>query len=601
MRNVRRLILAVLIVLSTSQQGVLAGVKTETLPSGLTAYLLGECEEPHWSRFSDTSIALDSLGRQHMAFKSISGQLRYVIKNGSDWDFNTIKVGSYHNYGGNNAIAIDQNNRAHISFSYSDHAAEDFYYFNGKKTYRLDSPLSVGLNNDIALSTGDDRHFVYDFWNTNELIYMFMPEGTSENTKTVIGKSGSGPTSLMLDSYNDPHILFVNWSSLMTHAFKIGDSWTSETIPNAYRGGCATIEDNTLYLLSRGGLFTKPVGGSEWSQRNIFEEMNLALANKYNSYMPYLDEDSIDVESGIVHFTFLVSNDFRKDGDYYDDCTLYYASNITGKYVARMVDHWQTDRFFDLPPALVVGDDGLVNLIYVKTDDYQARYLTLDPLEFLTNYNPAPILNLIHPNYGILSWMEVTWSGVFSGESFLSLVYDLYKQDLVLFNKVNVPSTWYPFENSPTDTLKLKNTGAYHIWVFSQDEAGAIYPCQNPWTGIIYGGDPHAPLDFTGQSLGKRQVQLNWKPEMYGTWIYWAIAYDLNTNDWVETEGSQDSNVWQYVSYGSDQFNQGTMILTVPAHSSYFFFLFPMSWPQGYSKLQMFGNPAWIYVNATGR
>ena len=73
-------------------------------------------------------------------------------------------------------------------------------------------------------------------------------------------------------------------------------------------------------------------------------------------------------------------------------------------------------------------------------------------------------------------------------------------------------------------------------------------------------------------------MQVSWKSDLYGTWSYWILAYNIDTGQWVETLGPQGESLWQYVLQGGWDFLTGSTELTVPASGQYFFFIAGMAW-----------------------
>ena len=72
-----------------------------------------------------TSIALDSNDRPHISYSGdTNSDLKYAYFDGSSWQTQTVD--SAGKVGGRNSIALDSNNRPHIS--YSDFTNDDLKY-----------------------------------------------------------------------------------------------------------------------------------------------------------------------------------------------------------------------------------------------------------------------------------------------------------------------------------------------------------------------------------------------------------------------------------------------------------------------------------------
>jgi len=143
---------------------------------------------------------------------------------------------------------------------------------------------------------------------------------------------------------------------------------------------------------------------------------------------------------------------------------------------------------------------------------------------------------------------------------------------------------WAPYPPHPTTgTLELRNSGAYHLWISSQFFGGEWFACVNPWTGIVYSGTPHTPLDAQAVDLGGQIVRLSWRPDFYGTWHNQIIAWSVDANDWVALDGPWHLSMWQFVFYPNADFLSGTVDLTVPAPGAYWFLVRGASWLPPYN------------------
>lgn len=138
--------------------------------------------------------------------------------------------------------------------------------------------------------------------------------------------------------------------------------------------------------------------------------------------------------------------------------------------------------------------------------------------------------------------------------------------------------------------MDLGYSGGYYVWVSNQYADGSFHPCDDPKAVVLAGGaPPHTPRDVAASSdRGGRTVDLSWKPELYGTWLYWIAAYHVETGAWVETQGPAGAAVWQHVAHPVPQ---GPTNLTVPQSGSYWFLVLPVAW-----DAQTWGEAAAAYV-----
>jgi hypothetical protein len=111
-----------------------------------------------------TSIALDSNNRPHISYYDWSNyDLKYARWTGSEWEIKTVDsagiVGEY------TSIALDSNNRPHISYYDSTHPNYDLKYarWTGSEweIKTVDSAGIVGKYTSIALDSNNQPHISY--------------------------------------------------------------------------------------------------------------------------------------------------------------------------------------------------------------------------------------------------------------------------------------------------------------------------------------------------------------------------------------------------------------------------------------------------------
>lgn len=160
---------------------------------------------------------------------------------------------------------------------------------------------------------------------------------------------------------------------------------------------------------------------------------------------------------------------------------------------------------------------------------------------------------------------------------YLGFAWDIYTDRWVASGWNN--TLWYPFPATATSgSINLDRSGGYHIWIANQYPGGGFYPCTAPWTGIVYSGKPHAPLNVKASVLYRNDILLEWKPDIFGTWLFWVIAVDPKNGEGVATQGPLGESRWHYVANGSDDFAKGEMNLTFPSHGSYLLYIVGMGW-----------------------
>lgn len=176
------------------------------------------------------------------------------------------------------------------------------------------------------------------------------------------------------------------------------------------------------------------------------------------------------------------------------------------------------------------------------------------------------------------STARVGWANFYlTPTSHLGLAWDIYASDWVRGGTQG--SHWYQYSYlSSFGDMPLGHTGGYYIWIYNYYVNTALYPCNNPWAGIVYSGTPHTPLSFSAVNAGNLAARAQWKPDAYGTWTYWVIAYNLTAGDWAFTQGPLGLSQWHYVLYGSQDFFAGSTWLTFPSTGEYVVYLAAVGW-----------------------
>ncbi|MCX7017213.1 MAG: hypothetical protein NTW86_32395 [Candidatus Sumerlaeota bacterium] len=187
---------------------------------------------------------------------------------------------------------------------------------------------------------------------------------------------------------------------------------------------------------------------------------------------------------------------------------------------------------------------------------------------------PPTLLSVADTGNGQL---HATWFTVSTTPAqFLGFVWDIYVRDWV---KNWDGAMWAPFPATDTSgDLKIDLTGGYHVWMSAQYADASWYPCDNPWTGILYSGAPHQPRRVAATAPGALQATLTWRPEIYGTSNYLIAAFDTDQQEWATTVGPSGSAIWQSVFYGSAEFNAGAVTLTMPSAATYYIYIVGVAW-----------------------
>jgi hypothetical protein len=272
------------------------------------------------------SFALDSTGIPYISYHEDPGAswldspVKCAHLVGGDWEFETIEVGYY--IGKWNSIAIDSNNRPHVSYS-KEHGREGesehdlkYAYFNGTTwdIQTADSAGNVGKHNSIAIDSANHPHITYDYWDSTSsaLKYAYF-NGTSWYTETVDTTEGVGWfSSIALDSNDNPHISYYCRGPDYPHIGSLkyahwdGSVWRIRTLVSGSVGyfNSLVLDDNDnphisyhhtsfdddstalKYAYLNGRWYIEIVDSGNWSE-NVGEYASIVLDSSGNPHISY--------------------------------------------------------------------------------------------------------------------------------------------------------------------------------------------------------------------------------------------------------------------------------------------------------------------------
>ncbi|OPZ17622.1 MAG: hypothetical protein BWZ10_01167 [candidate division BRC1 bacterium ADurb.BinA364] len=172
------------------------------------------------------------------------------------------------------------------------------------------------------------------------------------------------------------------------------------------------------------------------------------------------------------------------------------------------------------------------------------------------------------------------------------LAYDIYNQAYVAWDG-GVPYKLVSPDKT-SDTLPLIYTGGYHLWTSNLYEDSSWH-VSVPWSGIMYSGEQHPLLDVALANQGPNQVQLTWRPDLYGTWYYQILVYKDGAGFVDVVDGPSKFlgiDPWTFIDYGENpgaydptkaNFFQGWANFTLPGPGTYTFFMRSVGWLPPYN------------------
>ena len=263
-----------------------------------------------------THLALDSNDNPHISYYDEENKvIKYAAKDSSGWNIETVdSTGSY------GVLALDSNDIVHISYSDSSNKYLKYGYRDSTGWHMeiVDEGESL-LKNSIAVDANDQPHIIYvnsiqnvsgyaqeQYYYKDELKYAYKDSAGwhIETVESTEWQSHILYPSLVLDSYNNPHMSFYFYTSLWPHsrpgvgsflyAHKQSAEWIIESINADTVGGAgynaiAVDSQNNIYISFYRGTYQdaqklnlryayKNIAG--WNIKTIDSAMDVG---KYNS------------------------------------------------------------------------------------------------------------------------------------------------------------------------------------------------------------------------------------------------------------------------------------------------------------------------------
>lgn len=325
----------------------------------------------------DISFAFDSLdyiriiyGDEIEKSMGLLANINNIWKLRIFWDNSTLA--------GENSIALDNNNKSHISVTTfdGDSSMEGLLYITdvgGQFSSTVcDDRKSTGLENDIIVDSSGNVHISQYIWSTKSLRYTTNSSGFWQSQD--LGLVNWGETNIMLDSNNKLHFVTGNTDAYAYHYYQDPVDYTVEQIPviHIFVQTSALIDEDVLYVLTQGGLAVKDSG--VWTFTEIYD------GTGFNKYKIRIDEDSLAIDSNNkLHVGITLYQ--QLPGDTQEYRYFFYLTNISGTWQSKLIDKFLPVEI-GVPPAIAVDSNNYVYYLYVNSENNMLQLVSFDPSTF---------------------------------------------------------------------------------------------------------------------------------------------------------------------------------------------------------------------------
>ncbi|MBI5747948.1 MAG: hypothetical protein HZA00_02405 [Nitrospinae bacterium] len=209
-----------------------------------------------------TSIAIDSNNIVHIVYyESVYGDLKYVTNASGSWIISTID--SAGNVGEYPSIAVDSNNKVHISYYDNNSTMSAIKYATNilgswvTSTIALSDNWRWGYYSSIALDSNNKVHISYCFaYSSSSMAFGTLAYATNVSdvwVTSLIDSSTWGEgvySSIAIDSNNKAHISYnSNSSGALKYTTNTSSSWNIATIDtNGYFTSIKVDSNNKVHI-----------------------------------------------------------------------------------------------------------------------------------------------------------------------------------------------------------------------------------------------------------------------------------------------------------------------------------------------------------------
>ncbi|MBI4654301.1 MAG: carboxypeptidase regulatory-like domain-containing protein [Nitrospirae bacterium] len=393
----------------------------------------------------------------------------------SAWVIETVDAPKMFCEGSSRAIAIDKLNRTHMVYG-----GDNLYYayFNGtswQSTVVDNNPNArVGCNANIAIDSNNKVHISY-FDYTNFLL-KYATNASGSWVITTIGSAGDpgstidaplvGYSSIAVDSNSKVHIVY-EWSGIQ-YATNVGGTWSSVRLGSGYYPSIAIDSNNkvhiayTGYVYSTGAIYTGAIwyltnasgnwveqiveskGNSSFAWTSIaiglngrprisyynYPALKLAVLTPTNTWFIQTIDSGADV--GQYSSLAIGSDGFPRISyhDGYPNYDLKFATNASGAWVTRVIDG-AANANVGLYTSIALDSNNRSHIVYYNDK--------LNNFKYATNKSGTWVANIFDKAGDVGKYSSIALSS--NGKPRIGY-YDSNRGDLK-FTRLTSTGTWF--------------------------------------------------------------------------------------------------------------------------------------------------------------
>jgi hypothetical protein len=296
----------------------------------------------------------------------------------ADWTISTIDSEGY--MGEYSSIAIDSNNKVHIS--YIDYTNWDLKYATNASgscvTSTIDSEGYMGEYSSIAIDSNNKVHISYidSASNKRDLRYATNISG-SWVTSTIVSEGWAAHSSIAIDSNNKVHISYEDWSSNdLKYTTNASGSWVTSTIDSegnvGYYTSIAIDSNNKVHISYRDG---------------TNKDLKYATNSSGSWVTSTIDSEVYDVE----YTSIAIDSNNKVHISYYEyACDLKYATNASGSWVTSRILH-SDDVCWGEYSSIAIDSNNKVHISHHQ-DEPDGTYYAL---KYATNASGSWVMSTI--------------------------------------------------------------------------------------------------------------------------------------------------------------------------------------------------------------